>query len=58
MYEPDPNLFDLHKIKKKDYDDYKITEETKNEEVIVKEYKYRKCAENWINKQEEHEKNN
>ncbi|MDC0903074.1 FkbM family methyltransferase [Pelagibacteraceae bacterium] len=25
MYEPDPNLFDLHKIKKKDYDDYKIT---------------------------------
>jgi|DEB0MinimDraft_6_1074348.scaffolds.fasta_scaffold213576_2 hypothetical protein len=40
------------------YNDYKITEETKNEEVIVKEYKYRKCAENWINKQEEHEKNN
>ena len=34
-----------------DCDDYKITEETKNKEVIVKEYKYRKCAENWLNKQ-------
>ena len=26
MYEPDPNLFDLHKIKKKDYQNYNITE--------------------------------
>lgn len=25
MYQPDPNLFDLHKIKKKDYINYKIT---------------------------------
>jgi FkbM family methyltransferase len=27
MYKPDPNLFDLHNIKKKDYQDYKVTEE-------------------------------
>ena len=25
MYQPDPNLFDLHNIKKKDYINYKIT---------------------------------
>ena len=25
MYQPDPNLFDLHSIKKKDYINYKIT---------------------------------
>ena len=30
--------------------DYKITKESKNKEIIVKEYKYRKCAEKWLNK--------
>ena len=32
------------------HNDYKITKESKNKEIIVKEYKYRKCAEKWIDK--------
>ena len=32
--------------------DYKITKESKNKEIIVKEYKYRKCAEKWLKNKE------